>query len=76
MSNDFHWNSIRSAPLEEDVTLRVTERSWRPVQPPEPVQAHRSRLGKFGQGNAAGGDTAAVEAVLPPSASRSMNRPR
>jgi hypothetical protein len=58
----YGWKSIESAPLDEDVSLQVTD-SWQAVQSPEPKQAYRGGLGQFGQENTAGGHAGEMEAI-------------
>jgi hypothetical protein len=59
------WQPIDSAPLDEDVSLMVTDgRGGEPYRLPVPMQAYRGRLGQFEQGIAADGHAAEMEAVL------------
>jgi len=60
------WRSIDIAPLDEDLTLLVTDGQGEPYRFPHPLQAHRGWLGAFGSGNASlVSDAAEMEAVPP-----------
>jgi hypothetical protein len=55
------WLSLDSAPLEEDVTLFVTDGASEPY--PMKLPSRLIRVGEFEPGNASGGDAGEVEAV-------------
>jgi hypothetical protein len=66
------WKSIESAPFDQDVTLEVTDGRGEPYTLNNPCKLTAAGWVSSGKGYAAGGDAAAVEAVLSQSASRSM----
>jgi hypothetical protein len=59
----YDWRSIDTAPLDEDVTLLVTERPRQAVLTSVPAPADRGRLDRFEQWNAADRHADKVEAV-------------
>jgi hypothetical protein len=61
---DYSWKSIDRAPLNEDVTLQVTDGRGEPYLPRKRKQTYCDRLGQFWQGNATYGHASEVETIF------------
>jgi hypothetical protein len=61
---NYGWNPIESAPLDEDVTVQVTDGRGAPYTLQWPCRRTANGWINLEEGNGAGGHAGAVEAVL------------
>jgi hypothetical protein len=59
------WNSIETAPFDEDIALRVTDRRGGPYMLHWPCRRTAGRLDQLEEGNATGGHAIPYPAVSP-----------